>query len=100
MANDNVIEFETVFRVSSSGAAGEIRLSADAWRVFTQINGSRTVRDIAANLKAEPEITLRAAEELLRLGLVAVGNQPTAPARATVNGAFFQNVEKEFVKVM
>jgi len=100
MANDTVVALETIFRISSEGATGEVHLSARAWRVLTQIDGSRSVREIAANLNADPEQTLRATEELFRLGLVVVDNQAAVPAKATVNGVFFQNIEKEFVKVV
>ncbi len=100
MANDSVVALETIFRISSEGATGEVHLSANAWRVLTQVNGARSIREIAANLNADPGQTLRSAEELFRLGLVVVDSQTAVPAKATVNGVFFQNIEKEFVKVV
>lgn len=100
MANESGIAPQTVFQISSEGATGEVHLSPDAWRVLTQVDGSRSVEEIAANLNTNAAKIVQTAEELLRLGLLAAANHSATPARTTVNGMFFENIEKEFVRVV
>lgn len=100
MPNDQSITSQTIFRISSDGAVGEIHLSAEAWRVLTQVDGSRSVGEIAANLSVDPAFVTKTTGELERLGLLAVDSKSTEPVRTTVNGVFFENIEKEFVRVV
>ncbi len=100
MPNDLSITPQTIFRISSDGATSEVHLSPEAWRVLTQVNGTRSVGEIAANLNVDPAIAFKMAEELVRLGLLAVDTQSTTPARTTVGGIFFENIEKELVRVV
>lgn len=100
MATDLSITSQTVLRISSEGAAGEVHLSPEAWRVLTQVNGSRSTDEIATNLGIDPASVAKTAEELVRLGLLAIDAKPTTPIRTTVDGVFFENIEKEFVRVV
>ncbi len=89
---------QTVFRLSSSGAPGEVQLTAEEWRVIAQLNGERTISDVAANLKKDSGFVAKTADDLYRLGLLAVGSASDEPARTTMDGAFFEFIEGEFVK--
>ncbi len=100
MANDVGITPQTIFRISAEGATGAVHLSAEAWRVLTQVNGSRSIGEIATNLNADAAQIVRTAVDLFRLGLLAADKQSTVPVRTTVNGVFFENIEKEFVRVI
>ncbi len=100
MATNVLVTPQTVLQLSSSGVQGDIRLSADAWRILTQVDGSHTVGEIAANLNADPMQIVQTARELVRLGLLAVTNQSVASVRSTVNGVFFGSLEKELVNVI
>lgn len=100
MANEFSIAPQTVFRISSEGASGEVHLSPEAWRVLTQVNGSRSLAEIATNLNADAAKIAQTADELVRLGLLAAAQDSTTPIRTTVNGVFFENISKEFVRVV
>jgi len=100
MANDVSISPQTIFRISTDGATGEVHLSAESWRVLTQVDGSRSIGEIATSLNIDAAQTARTAEDLFRLGLLALAKQSTVPVRTTVNGVFFENIAKEFVRVI
>jgi hypothetical protein len=95
-----VVTPKTIFRLSTQSVPGEIQLSPEAWRVVAQINGARTLTEIADNLNTDSLAIARTAEGLYRLGLFEAGDQSEPPARATVNGVFFNNIEAEFVKMI
>ncbi len=100
MAANILVTPKTVFRLSSSGAPGEVQLTSEEWRVIAQLNGERTISDVATNLKADSGLVAKTVDDLYRLGLLAVGSASDEPARTTVVEAFFDIIEGEFVKMM
>ena len=99
MANPTITP-QTIFRLGGEGAVGEVRLSAEAWRVLTQVNSARSVADIAANLNVDPVLVTKTAEELCRLGLLGVENLNAAALQTNMDAAFFQNIEREITRIM
>ncbi len=100
VAVDILVTLQSVFRLAASSGAGAIQLSPETWRVIAQINGARTIGEIAANLKTDSTVVQKAAEDLYRLGLVREGKESDEPVRTTVDSAFFDHIEKEFVKMI
>lgn len=100
MANEIQVTQDSIFRISAEGAPSEVRLSSDAWRVLSQVNAVRSLAEIASNLNADIKAITHTAEELVRLGLLAVDTSADAPLNPTVNRTFFERIEKEFVSVM
>ena len=98
MPSDMSVTPETILRLTFTSTPGEIQLLPDAWRVVVQINGARTISEIAASLNADTSVVAKTADDLYRLGLLGVGDASDTPARATVNGVFFDSIEAEFIK--
>jgi hypothetical protein len=100
VGQDLLVTHQSVFRLASSSGDQAIRISNEMWRVIAQINGARTIDEIATNLKAESSMVQKAAEDLYRLGLVQEGTETDEPARPTVDSSFFEQIESEFVKII
>lgn len=100
MANSVAVSAQTIFRLSADGTMGEVRLGADAWRVLAQVNGIRTLAEIAKNLNSEQGTVTKAVNELLQSGLLTVETNPSVAVRAVIPGDFFDRTEKEFIRVM
>ncbi len=100
MAAEIAVTPQSVFRLSAASAPAEIQLSPETWRVIAQINGARTISEIAANLKTDSAAVEKAAQDLYRLGLLREGQESDEPARTTVDGAFFDHIEAEFIKMI
>jgi hypothetical protein len=100
VAVDILVTPQSVFRLAASSGVGAIQLSPETWRVIAQIDGARTIGEIAENLKTDSTVVQKAAENLFRLGLLREGKESDEPVRTTVDRAFFDHIEKEFVKMI
>lgn len=91
---------QVVFKLSSRELAGEINLKPEAWRVLAQVNGARTVAEIAQSLGMDTATAARSAEQLFQAGLL----EPTAgnlqAPQATVDSKFFGWVTQEFARII
>lgn len=91
---------QVVFRLSSGEIAGEINLKPEAWRFLARVNGLRSVADIAQNVGMDEATATRVAETLYQAGILAVAEGSITPPRPSVNGAFFDRVERELARAM
>ncbi len=91
---------QVVFKLYGGNLAEEIHLKPEAWRLLTQVDGVRTVAEIAHRLAMDPAAAASLAESLYRAGVLEVTVGSVAPPRATVNGAFFDHVTHELTQVM
>ncbi|MCI0477804.1 MAG: hypothetical protein L0Y55_16295, partial [Anaerolineales bacterium] len=70
---------QIVYKLSSRELNGEVNLKPAVWRVLTQVNGERTVADLAQKLGMDLAQVVHAVEELLHGGLLEpVTAQPSA----------------------
>jgi hypothetical protein len=59
-----------VYKLSSRELNSEVNLKPEAWRVLAQINGARTVAEIANSVGMDLAGTARTLEQLAQAGLV------------------------------
>ncbi len=65
MVNENM-----VFKLAAKGTSKEISLSSIEWGVITQIDGEKTVGEIARNLALSPEEAFDVVDSLQKKGLI------------------------------
>jgi len=91
---------DIVFKFSPTGSAGAVSLQPDEWSVLAQVNGARSVAEIADVLDRDEFAVAKVLYGLATAGLLEEGEKPEAPPRATINGDFFGRLNGEFVEVM
>jgi DNA-binding Lrp family transcriptional regulator len=91
---------QTIFKLSTSELSGEINLKPEVWRVLSQVNGVRTLGEIAQAVGMSPETASQIAETLLQTRILEVAGEGAALAQATVNGAFFDSIALELARAM
>ncbi len=89
-----------VYKLSSTAPPGGISLKPEDWRILTQINGTRSVSEIAQSAGMDEKAVARIAEVLYDAGVleVAAGVIPAAPA--TVDQAFMDRMVRELARAM
>src|SRR4030042_524319 len=91
---------DIVFKLSSKRAPDEVRLKHDSWSVLSQIDGKKTVGDIADELKMGEYDTARNLYQLFSSGLIEIAATPQRKAKKIVDGGFFDLVEKELAEII
>ena len=91
---------DLVFKLSSKRAPDEVQLKHDMWSVLSQIDGKKTVGNIAAELKIGEYNAARILYKLFSSGLIEVATGPQRKARKTVDAGFFDFVEKELAAII
>ncbi len=89
-----------IFRLSSRDLTGEVNLKPEAWRILAQVNGTRTVAEIAQNLRIDVALTARVATSLVEAGLLELAPGSAAPPPPVVPNAFFDFVTRELTRVL
>lgn len=91
---------KVIFQFSSGDLSQEVNLKPEEWRVLSQINGSRTVGQIAEILGSDLAAVSKVADLLYRGGLLQVAPGSASPPSPTVDGAFFDRVIKQLTLTM
>ncbi len=91
---------QVVFKVYSGNIAGEINLKPEAFRLLVQVDGVRTVAEIAQGIGVDQAAAASIAASLYKAGVLEAASGVVAPPRATVNGVFFDQVTRELTLVM
>lgn len=91
---------QVIFKMSSTDIAGEVNLKPETWRVLTQINGTRSVAEIARMLAMDEMVASQIADTLYKAGVLEVAAGSVAPPRATIDGVFFDQVSRELARAM
>ncbi len=81
-----------IYRLSTTAPPGEINLKPESWRILAHVNGQRTVAEIAEALGMDESTAAQLALSLLQSGVLEIAQGKAGPVRATVNGAFFDEV--------
>ncbi len=97
---DTAFLSNVVFRMSSGELAGEIRLKPEAWRILTQVNGLRSIGDIAKSIEMDEVTATNIADSLQKAGILEVVAGSGPALRATVNGTFFERLGQELAWAM
>lgn len=91
---------QVVFKLYGGNIAGEINLKPEAWRLLVQVDGVRTVAEIAQSIGVDQAAAASIAATLYKAGVLEIVSGVVAPPRATVNGVFFDHVTRELTLVM
>jgi hypothetical protein len=91
---------DLVFKLSSKRAPDEVQLKHDVWSVLSQIDGKKTVGNIANELKIGEYNAARILYKLFSSGLIEVATGPQRKAKKTVDTGFFAFVEKELAAIV
>lgn len=89
-----------VFRLSTSELAGEINLKPEAWRILSQVDGVRTLSEIAQRIGMDMATAQRVAESLLQAHILEVASGALPPVRTTVDAAFFNQLGLELARAV
>lgn len=89
-----------IYRLSTTAPPGEVNLKPDSWRVLAQVNGERSIAEIAQALGMDEQTAAQIALSLFQSGVLEIA-QGTAPqVRASVDGAFFDEVTHQLAAAM
>lgn len=91
---------QVIFKMSTGDLTSEINLKPEAWRVLTQINGTRSVAEIAKNIGMDETTAINVADWLFKARILEVAPGSVAPAGETVDATFFNSVTKELARAM
>jgi len=94
-----VIGPKTILRLAAAGNGGEVRLSGPDWNILAQINGVRTVAEIARRLHVPEAELLAAISRLAAAGLAEVAERPDAPP-VTVPAALLGEIRLAFARLV
>lgn len=90
-----------IFRLASGATEGNLNLKPEAWRVLTQINGVRSIGEIASGLQMDAVQVAQIAEILRQAGMLEMVSSGPTPASATVVGeAFLVETTRQYARVM
>lgn len=91
---------QVVFRMSTGDLAGEVNLKPEAWRVLAQINGVRSVAEIAKNLNMDEATTITIADALFKSKILEIAPGSALPSSDSVGADFFAEATRELAKAM
>ncbi len=91
---------QVIFRLSSSELNGEVNLKPDAWRVLTQVNGVRSLAEIAQNLGMHEATVIGIADTLFKARILEAAPGSAPPPSPSVNSAFFDEIARELARAM
>ncbi len=91
---------QVIFKLSNGDVAGEINLKPEAWRVLTQVNGERSVAEIAKSIGMDEPTVTQIADSLFKAGVLQVAGGSVALPNASVDAAFFDQVTRELARAM
>ncbi|MBW2039726.1 MAG: DUF4388 domain-containing protein [Deltaproteobacteria bacterium] len=91
---------DLVFKLSALRAPDEITLGHSEWSVLSQIDGNKTVGEIAEGLEMGEYDTARTIYKLFLSGLIEVAVEPKLKSKKTVDPGFFDFVEERLTKII
>jgi len=91
---------QVIFKMSSGDLASEINLKPEAWRILTQVNGGRTLAEIAKNVGMDEATAVNLADTLFKAHILEVAPGSVQPASESVDAKFFNNITRELAKAM
>ncbi len=89
-----------IYRLSTAAPPGEVNLKPESWRILAHVNGERTISDIAKALGMDEPTAAQLALSLFQSGVLEIAQGTSAPVRATVDGAFFDEVTHQLAAAM
>jgi len=91
---------EIIFKLSSGGVSEEVTLKPEEWAVLSQIDGERTVGEIAQLTGKDEYQTAKVMFNLFMKGLIEIAAEPKRRAKRILNSNFLDVLEAKFKEVM
>jgi hypothetical protein len=91
---------QVAFRLSTGELNGEINLKPEAWRILSQVNGVRTLGEIAQTVGMDITAATNIAEVLLNAHILEVAPGSAAPLSPKVDATFFDEVTRELARAI
>jgi hypothetical protein len=96
----NVIpSMQAIFNLSQ-GTTGAINLDPDEWKVLAQVNGVRSIADIAESLGWDEFETANVLAGLVKTGLLEIVEESKSPTVTAIDSGFFDRLNEEFIEVI
>ncbi len=96
----NVIpSMQAIFNLSQ-GTTGAINLDPDEWKVLAQVNGVRTITEIAKSLDWEEFEAANVLAGLVKTGLLEIVEESKSPPVTAIDNEFFDRLNDEFIEVI
>ncbi len=92
-----------VFRLSTAAPPGEVSLKPETWRILAQVNGERSIAEIAQAIGMDKAATAQLALSLYQAGVLEISQgsvETVAPPRETVNGLFLEQLTKQLASAI
>ena len=86
---------QVIFKLSKGESASEVNLTPDAWRILAQVDGTRSLAEIARGVGIESVSASQIAETLFKAGILQVAEGSAPPPRPTIDGSFFDAINRE-----
>ncbi len=81
-----------IYKLSTTAPPGEVSLKPESWRILAQVNGERSIAEIAQAIGMDEATAAQVALLLFQAGVLEISRGVVAPPRLTVNGVFFDQV--------
>lgn len=91
---------QVVFKLSNSELTGEVNLKPEAWRILSQVNGVRTLGEIAKTVGMNEATASQIADTLLQARILEVASGGAPIVNPNVDDAFFKDVTRELARAM
>jgi hypothetical protein len=89
-----------IFQFARADLSQEVNLKPEEWRILSQINGARSISQIAQALGLDFAFVSQMADALYRGGLLQVAPGSVVPPSSTMDGAFFDHVIRQLTLTM
>ncbi len=96
---DVIPSMEAVFNLAQ-GTTGAINLEPDEWKVLAQVNGVRTIDDIAESLGWEDFKAANVLAGLVKTGLLEIVEESKSLPITAIDNEFFDRLNDEFIEVI
>ncbi|MEJ2570002.1 MAG: DUF4388 domain-containing protein [Anaerolineales bacterium] len=96
----NVIpSMQAIFNLAE-GTTGAINLDPNEWKVLAQVNGVRTITDIAASLGWDEFEAASVLAGLVKTRLLEIVEESKSPPVTAIDNEFFDRLNDEFIEVI
>ncbi len=92
-----------VFRLSTATPQGEVSLKPESWRVLAQVNGERSIADIAKAIGMDEATAVQLALSLCQSGILEIcqgATETMEPPRDIVGQAFLEQVSRQLASAI
>lgn len=96
---DVIPSLQSIFNLAQ-GTTGAINLDPNEWKVLAQVNGIRTITDIADSLGWEDFEAANVTAGLVRTGLLELIEESKSLPVTAIDNEFFDRLNDEFIEVI